>query len=63
MQWGMGDASWQTKVGLILIPTIVYIIMLLPCKFPENERVAAGVSYKDMLKEIGALGALNHFGY
>lgn len=58
LAWGMGDASWQTKVGLILIPTIVYIIMLLPCKFPENERVAAGVSYKDMLKEIGAIGAL-----
>jgi MFS family permease len=56
--WGMGDASWQTKVGLILIPTVVYIFMLMPCKFPENERVAAGVTYKDMLKEIGALGAL-----
>ena len=55
---GLGSADWQTKVGLILIPTIIYFVMLIKCEFPENERVAAGVTYKDMLKEIGALGAL-----
>jgi MFS family permease len=52
----MGDASWQTKVGLILIPTIAYIILLVPQKFPESERVSASVSYRDMLGEVGALG-------
>ena len=50
--------GWQIKVGLILIPTILYGILMLGCKFPVNERVAAGVTYKDMLKEFGALGAL-----
>jgi hypothetical protein len=30
--------------------------MLISEKFPVNERVAAGVSYKDMLKEVGGLG-------
>jgi MFS family permease len=56
---GMGEAtSWQMKVGLILIPTILYGLMMLGCKFPENERVKAGVSYKDMLGEFGMLGAL-----
>jgi len=25
-------------------------------KFPVNERVAAGVSYRDMLKEVGGVG-------
>ena len=54
----MGTADWQMKVGLILIPTIIYFVMLIKCEFPENERVAAGVSYKEMLAEIGALGAL-----
>lgn len=58
LAFAMGDASWQLKVGLILIPTVIYFFMLMPCKFPENERVAAGVSYREMLKEIGALGFL-----
>ncbi len=54
----MGDVSWKWKVGLLLIPTIVYGIMLFGRKFPVHERVTAGVSYKDMLKELGALGVL-----
>jgi MFS family permease len=55
---GMGDMNWQYKVGLILIPTAVYGVMLLGCKFPVHERVAAGVSYRDMLSEFGVIGAL-----
>lgn len=52
------DAKWQYKVGLILIPVIGYGLLMLGCKFPVNERVAAGVSYRDMLREFGMLGAL-----
>ncbi len=52
----LGDITWQTRVLLILIPVIIYGILLIPAKFPVNERVAAGVPYKDMLKEVGALG-------
>lgn len=48
---------WKVKIALILIPTVVYAIMLWNKNFPVQERVAAGVSYKDMLKEVGALGA------
>src|SRR5205085_6097451 len=29
---------------------------ILPRSFPVNERVAAGVSYRDMLREVGAVG-------
>ena len=54
----MGDISWWIKVGLIAIPAIFYLIILIPCKFPVQERQAAGVSDKDMLKEFGILGAL-----
>ena len=54
----MGDVSWKVKVLLILIPTIIYGVMMIPMKFPVNERVAAGVSYKDMLSQAGALGIL-----
>lgn len=53
---GLGDADWRWKVGLLLIPTVIYGVILIRCKFPVQERVAAGVSYRDMLKEAGGLG-------
>jgi MFS family permease len=48
---------WWTKVGLIAVPAIIYLLMLAPAKFPHSERVASGVSYRDMLREFGVLGA------
>jgi len=53
----MGDLAWGWKVGMIAVPAVVYLIMLLPCKFPQSERVTSGVSYKEMLSEFGVLGA------
>ncbi len=56
---GMGtDWSWKAKIALIYIPTLVYGVMMLGVKFPVNERVAAGVPYRTMLQEVGAIGAL-----
>jgi DHA2 family metal-tetracycline-proton antiporter-like MFS transporter len=52
---GMG---WRYQMALILIPVITYIVMLLPRQFPPSERVAAGVSYREMLAEAGAISAL-----
>ncbi|WP_276088541.1 MFS transporter [Pedobacter sp. JY14-1] len=52
------DTRWEYKIALILIPTLLYGIMSLGRKFPVNERVQAGVSYKEMLQEVGAGGAL-----
>jgi fucose permease len=49
---------WQYKTAIILIPMLVYGFLMLNKKFPIQERVAAKVPYKDMLKEIGVLGAL-----
>ncbi|MBX3179128.1 MAG: MFS transporter [Candidatus Hydrogenedentes bacterium] len=54
----VGIDSWQVKVGLILIPTIIYGVMLINQEFPVHERVASGVSYQAMLKEVGIIGAL-----
>lgn len=55
----MGDSiGWEYKIGLILLPTLAYGIMLLNKKFPVNERVEAGITYREMLSEVGALGAL-----
>src|SRR5690606_18427292 len=52
------DVAWQYKIALTLIPTLLYGIMMLRRKFPVNERVQAGVSYREMLQEVGAIGAL-----
>jgi len=53
----MSGFDWNIKLATIAIPAILYFLMLLKVKFPEQERVAAGVSYKDMLSEFGILGA------
>ncbi len=52
------DINWRWKMILILLPTILYGLMMFWRKFPVNERVKAGVSYLEMLKEVGVIGAL-----
>lgn len=54
--------DWRMVLGLILIPAILFFVMLITAKFPLSERQQAGVSYRDMLKEFGAFGALAAFG-
>jgi MFS family permease len=49
---------WSCKLAIIAFPAILFFIMLIGLKFPVQERVAAGVSYRDMLAEFGILGAL-----
>jgi MFS family permease len=44
---------WQWQMGLLLLPTALYGILLMGQKFPQQERVEAGVSYETMLKEFG----------
>lgn len=51
------ESNWKFKIGLIFIPTIIYGIFMLGRKFPIHERVAAGVSYRDMLREFGVISA------
>jgi MFS family permease len=52
------ETRWEYKIALILLPTIAYGVMMFSRQFPVNERVKAGVSYKEMLQEVGAFGAL-----
>jgi MFS family permease len=49
---------WWIKVGLIAIPAVIYFLILIGLHFPAQERVSAGVSYREMLGEFGGLGAL-----
>ncbi|MBD3391229.1 MAG: MFS transporter [Chitinivibrionales bacterium] len=52
----LGDAPWRLKVGLIFVPMLIYGFMLLRAVFPASERVLAGVSYREMLREMGVVG-------
>lgn len=54
----MGATPWQFKIGIFLLPAVVYGLLMMGCKFPVQERVSAGVSYEDMLKEFGWAGCL-----
>ncbi|MFT7669214.1 MAG: MFS family permease [Planctomycetota bacterium] len=52
-----GKLAWQTHALWILVPVVLYAILYLPCKFPVDERVQAGVPYKEMLQQVGFLTA------
>jgi MFS transporter, DHA2 family, metal-tetracycline-proton antiporter len=52
------EVDWRWKIGLVIVPVVVYSLMLLRQSFPVSERVAAGVSYRDMLAEAGYISAL-----
>jgi MFS family permease len=54
--------DWRLTLGLILIPAITFFVILIGLKFPKSEREQAGVSYVDMLKELGVFGAFVGFG-
>jgi MFS family permease len=43
--------SWQMRMAIPIVPAILFGVMLLGTKFPPTERVAAGVSNGEMLKD------------
>jgi MFS family permease len=45
---------WQWQLGILLLPILSYGLLLAGMKFPPQERVEAGVSYRTMLEEFGA---------
>lgn len=49
--------DWRVLVYIIAIPAVIYLVMLVKAKFPVNERVASGVTYREMLAEFGVIGA------
>lgn len=52
----LGDAGWQLKYAMCFLPVIVYAFMIIPRKFPVNERVEANVTYREMLAQVGGVG-------
>lgn len=50
--------DWRLTNAIVLLPAAVYAVMLGVQRFPVHERVTAGISYRAMLREVGAIGAL-----
>ena len=44
-------ASWQVKLSLVFVPTIIYGIVFSRQNFPATERLQSGVSFGEMFKE------------
>jgi MFS family permease len=57
---GSGDAkpvAWQIQISLFLLPVLLYGLMMLGQRFPRSEAGSSGVAYRDMLGELGLVGA------
>lgn len=52
-----GVTDWRLHGLWIVLPAIAYALMYLPCRLPVDERVQAGVPFKEMLKQVGFLSA------
>lgn len=44
------NLSWQAKMGIVLIPTVIYGILIFGQSFPKTERASAGISTGAMIK-------------
>jgi MFS family permease len=43
--------GWQIKMGVLMIPAVAYGLLMMRQRFPNTERVDAGVSSRDMFRE------------
>ncbi len=50
-QWNL---SWQLLTSLLFIPLAIYGYLFFGQAIPETERVATGVTYRDMFKNLAA---------
>lgn len=48
------NLPWQVLVGLLFIPLALYGFLFFRQDIPETERVTTGVTYKEMMQNVGA---------
>jgi MFS family permease len=53
------DLPWQILVSLLFIPLAIYGYLFFGQKIPETERVTTGVTYKEMMRNVGAQSPLH----
>jgi MFS family permease len=44
--------GWQIKLGVVIVPALLFGFMILGQKFPATERIAAGVSTGEMFRQM-----------
>jgi hypothetical protein len=49
---GSGGFDWRAKIAAVILPAVVFGAMMLGTRFPRTERVAHGVSTREMCKEV-----------
>jgi MFS family permease len=58
---GLGFAAlhvrWEIQIATFLVPTLAYGLMMLGRRFPHSEARAHGVPMRDMVGELGMMGA------
>ncbi len=47
---------WEYKLGVFLIPVLMYGLMMFNRVFPRSEAASAGISLNVMMKQVGMLG-------
>ncbi len=52
------ELSWKVKLGVFLIPTIIYGVMFMGQHFPKSEASQKGLSLGEMFKDVGIIGSL-----
>ena len=52
------EIRWQYKIAIMLIPMLIYGVLMIKRTWPVQERIAAGIPFRDMLGEVGAIGTL-----
>jgi MFS family permease len=50
---GQFAAGWRVKLAVVLVPAIAFGIGCLSLRFPPTERVASGVTAREMFLELG----------
>ncbi len=52
--WAIGKAgfSWEAKVSIIFVPSVIYLVMALMNRYPQTERVESKISAVDMFKQV-----------
>ncbi len=56
--WTLGDLNWKIQLALFLIPTVIYGVMFMGQKMPKSEASEKGLSFGEMMKDVGILGGL-----
>jgi MFS family permease len=51
-----GTVRWEYKLGVFLIPVLIYGLLMVGRRFPQSEAKTAGVPLTGMMKTVGMLG-------